>query len=62
MKYDAELLSTLERAAQMVKTANRYFPKSVRNSDKFSLLVTGVALDKAIETLKAQPTTQESAQ
>ena len=33
-----ELLYALKEARSMLETARRYFPKSFRNSDKFSLL------------------------
>ena len=33
-----ELLQALKQARTMLETAIRYFPKSIRNSDRFSLL------------------------
>ena len=33
-----ELLEALKEAQRMLKTAIRYFPKSIRDSDRFSLL------------------------
>lgn len=33
-----ELLDALKEARSMLETASRYFPKSIRNSDRFSLL------------------------
>lgn len=33
-----ELLDALKEARSMLETASRYFPKSIHNSDRFSLL------------------------
>lgn len=33
-----ELLSALKNARGMLETASRYFPKSIKNGDRFSLL------------------------
>lgn len=33
-----ELLAALKEARSMLETASRYFPKSIHNSDRFSLL------------------------
>ena len=35
-----DLLAALEQAKSMLETASRYFPKSIKNSDRFSLLNT----------------------
>ena len=43
-----ELLTACEEAAQMIKTARKYFPKSIRNRDSFSLEVTNTTITKAI--------------
>lgn len=34
----AELLGALQDALKVIQTAKRYFPKSIKNSDKFHLL------------------------
>ena len=35
-----DLLTALKEARAMLETASRYFPKSIRNGDRFSLLNT----------------------
>lgn len=47
-----ELLEALKDAQKMLKTASRYFPKSIKNRDRFDLLNTlansvNTAIDKA---------------
>ena len=47
-----ELLAALKDAQKMLKTASRYFPKSIKNRDRFDLLNTlansvNTAIDKA---------------
>lgn len=43
-----EMLKALEYAASLIKVARQYFPKSVKNSDKFQLENTCAAINKAI--------------
>ena len=43
-----EMLEALKYAAELVKVARRYFPKSVRNSDTFQLENTCATIGKAI--------------
>jgi hypothetical protein len=49
-----ELLDALESALQLVEIARQYFPKSMRNSDKFNLENTcatiGTAIAKAVQS------------
>jgi hypothetical protein len=40
----SELLQALSYAAELIKTARRYFPKSIRNRDKFQLENTNAAI------------------
>ena len=50
-----DLLEACERAAEIIKTARQYFPKSVRKSDKFDLENTNATVTAAI----AKATDQE---
>lgn len=43
-----ELLEACKYAAELVKTARKYFPKSIKNSDRFSLENTCATINKAI--------------
>ena len=44
-----DMLEALRAAKQVLETASRYFPKSIKNSDRFSLLnVLANAIDPAI--------------
>jgi hypothetical protein len=42
------MLEALKYAAEIIKTARQYFPKSVRNSDRFQLENTCAAIGSAI--------------
>ena len=42
------LLEACKRAENLIRTARKYFPKSVKNSDKFDLENTCATLGKAI--------------
>lgn len=43
-----EMFAALKEAEKIVKTARQYFPKSIRNSDRFSLELTAAAIGKAL--------------
>lgn len=43
-----EMFAALKEADEIVKTARQYFPKSIRNSDRFSLELTAAAIGKAL--------------
>jgi len=43
-----ELLEACKLASEIIKTARKYFPKSIRNSDSFQLEITCAAIGKAI--------------
>ena len=43
-----DLLEALEYAAELIKTARRYFPKSIKNSDRFQLENACASIGKAI--------------
>ena len=45
--YD-KLVEALRDAARLIKTARRYFPKSIKNSDRFQLENTCATVNKAI--------------
>ena len=49
-----ELLEALELAAKLIVTARQYFPKSMKNSDKFDLENTNAAIVKAVAKAKEQ--------
>jgi len=50
-----DLLAALESAAAMLRTARRYFPKSIRNRDRFSLENTlENSVNKAIAAAKGE--------
>ena len=49
-----ELLEACEYAAELIKTARRYFPKSIRNRDRFQLENVCATLGKAIRKAKAE--------
>jgi hypothetical protein len=42
------LLAALKSAAELVNTARQYFPKSIKNSDRFQLENTCASINKAI--------------
>jgi|SRR6476661_2185169 len=48
----AEMVEALEGAAKIIKTARNYFPKSMQNSDRFSLENTNARIVSAIEKMK----------
>lgn len=58
-------IKALEEAAKytlrVLVTAKRRFPKSVRNSDTFSLLNAEACLSKALHDINSESTTQEDA-
>jgi len=43
-----DLLEAARQAVELVRTARRYFPKSIRDSDAFTLENTNAAISKAI--------------
>ncbi len=43
-----EMLDALKYAAEIIKTARQYFPKSIKNRDTFALENTNAAIGKAI--------------
>lgn len=43
-----DLLVVLKEAAELLETARQYFPKSIRNADKFHLLNVCASINKAI--------------
>jgi len=43
-----KMLDALKDAERLIGLAKNYFPKSIRNSDKFTLLNTGASITKAI--------------
>ena len=51
-----ELLEALKYTTTLIGVAKRYFPKSIRNSDKFNLLNTGAAIDRAIARAEGRET------
>ena len=52
-----DLLDALIEARRILETASRYFPKSIKNSDRFSLLnVLANAVNPAIEKAKGEKT------
>lgn len=48
MAASPQMLQALKEAKELVALADKYFPKSIRNSDKFKLLLTDAAINKAI--------------
>ena len=46
---DKVTLEALQLAAETLKTARRYFPKSIRNTDKYQLESTCATISKAIQ-------------
>lgn len=44
-----ELLEACKYSLELIKTARQYFPKSIRNSNKFQLENTCAAIEKAIK-------------
>jgi hypothetical protein len=48
LKAAPEMLKALEYAAKLIETARRYFPKSIKNSDRFQLENTCATIGKAI--------------
>ena len=49
-----EMLDTLKRAAETLATARQYFPKSIRNSNTFSLELTIAAINTELHKAKGQ--------
>ena len=47
-------LEALKLAAELIKTARKYFPKSIKNGDKFQLENTCAALNKAIYAAESE--------
>ena len=45
---EKELIEACKTALELVKLARNYFPKSIRNRDKFTLELAGVTIDKAL--------------
>ena len=45
---NTDLLEACKVAEKLIRTARRYFPKSIRNSDKFDLENTGATISAAI--------------
>lgn len=47
-EYDrlAQMMEALYRAEEIIKTARRYFPQSIRNPDRFQLELTAATLSK----------------
>jgi hypothetical protein len=43
------MLAALEAAAKLIPIARPYFPKSIRNSDRFNLELTCAAINAAIK-------------
>ncbi len=43
-----EIVAALKHAAEIIKTARRYFPKSIRNRDTFSLELCNAGIGKAL--------------
>jgi len=50
-----ELLEACKYAAELVKVARQYFPKSIKNSDKFQLENVCATIGKAIHKAEAIP-------
>jgi hypothetical protein len=48
-----DLLQAAEQAVELIKTARRYFPKSVKHRDKFDLELTCAVLGSAIHKAKS---------
>ena len=44
----ATMLAALKRAEELIRTARRYFPKSIHNSDKWALELSCAEIGKAI--------------
>ena len=49
------MLDALKYAEDLIRTARRYFPKSIRNSDKFNLENTNAAIVSAISLATIPP-------
>ncbi len=49
-----ELLAACELAAKLIPTARQYFPKSIKNSDRFDLENTCATIGSAIYNAKAK--------
>lgn len=43
-----ELLAALEEAQEFIQTARQYFPKSIKNADRFKLELTSASVSKAL--------------
>lgn len=50
-----ELVAALEYASELIKTGRQYFPKSIRDRDKFNLENTNAAIGKALAKAKGEP-------
>lgn len=55
VKIESDTLNALEMAVDLIKIARGYFPKSIRNSDKFALENTNAALTAAIAKIHSEP-------
>lgn len=55
-----ELIDALKDAAKLVKIARRYFPKSMHNSDKFTLELTCAMISKALDLAERKQATEET--
>ena len=51
---ESDTLNALEMAVDLIKIARGYFPKSIRNSDKFALENTNAALIAAIAKIHSE--------
>ncbi len=49
-----DLYEALEYAAEIVKVARNYFPKSIRNSDRFNLENTNATITKALSRARGE--------
>jgi len=49
-----ELLEACEYAAELIKIARQYFPKSMKNNDKFQLENTCAAIGRAIQKARGE--------
>lgn len=48
-----ELLAACEEAKELIRVARRYFPKAIKNSDKFTLENTCASIGKAVDKATA---------
>jgi hypothetical protein len=49
-----QMVEALEASASLIKTARCYFPKSMRNSDKFKLELTCATVGSALHRVKGK--------